>query len=291
MSIIKIETMGYDGIFSHVMSGANVVVRDSITNEPETQQFFLEMGIWKFFKLFVWTTLPTYIIFLPIGIFIFLKNKQWKNIELILLGIISLIPAFYAASRGIDDTRYYFIFYPLFVIISLYFIQWITSRWKIKYFKLIIVAFVIVSSGIFLNFKDDSEYEYEIFHVVRENFAEIEGMNDIHPYSPYFRIMPLHLNNEFPTLRENIGQDIEILRVDDFESIEELFLSDEGKKITHLIVDDSTSRKEFLKEIFTNDEKYSFLEKIYDSSEEGLNHQVKIFKYHPQKFINLDEKR
>jgi len=72
------------------------------------------------------------------------------------------------------------------------------------------------------------------------------------------------LNNEFPTLRENIGQDIEILRVDDFESIEELFLSDEGKKITHLIVDDSTSRKEFLKEIFTNDEKYSFLERGSD---------------------------
>ena len=104
MSIIKIETMGYDGIFSHVIAGANVAVRDSITTEPETQKFFLDMGIWNFLKLFVWTTFPTYIIFFPLGAFVFFKNKNRENIELIFLGI-PFIAIPYPFSK--DDHQYH----------------------------------------------------------------------------------------------------------------------------------------------------------------------------------------
>jgi hypothetical protein len=293
MSIIKIETMGYDGIFSHVIAGANVAVRDSITSEPETQQFFLEMGIWKFFKLFVWTTLPTYIIFFPLGVFIFFKNKKRANIELIILGIISLIPAFYAASRGIEETRYYFIFYPLFIIFSLYFIQWIRDRWRIRYIKLVCVGFVVITSFMFIILKDNNEYESEAFHVVRENFSDIKTVNDLHPYSPYFRAMPLHLSESFPIERNKLIENTVILGIDDFDSIYELFESNEGKEITHLIIDDSSSRKDFLKDLFEDEVKYPFLEKIYDSTEEGLEHHVKIFRFDSAKFINLhtDENR
>ena len=115
-------------------------------------------------------------------------------------------------------------------------------------------------------------------------------MNDIHPYSQYFRIMPLHLNENFPIERASISQDTVILKIDDFDSIEELFDSDEGGEITHLIIDDSSSRKDFLKDLFKDELKYPFLEKIYDSTEQGLKHHVKIFKYDYQQFINLSKK-
>ena len=293
MSIIRIDTMGYDGIFSHVIAGANVVVRDSITTEPETQKFFLDMGIWNFLKLFVWTTFPTYIIFFPLGAFIFFKNKNRENIELIFLGIISLIPALYAASRGIEETRYYFVFYPIFIIFSLYFIEWIRNRWKIKYIKLACVVFIIITSVIFIILKDDRDYESEAFQVVKENFSDIRAVNDLHPYSPYFRAMPLHLSENFPIERNKLIENTVILQINDFDSIYELFESDEGKKITHLIIDDSPSRVDFLKNLFKNEMKYPFLEKTYDSTEQGLEHHVKIFRFDSAKFINLhsDEDR
>ena len=293
MSIIKFETMGYDGIFSHLIAGANVAVRDSITTEPETQKFFLDMGIWNFLKLFVWTTFPTYIIFFPLGAFIFFKNKNRENIELIFLGIISLIPALYAASRGIEETRYYFVFYPIFIIFSLYFIEWIRDRWKIKYMKLACVGFIIITSVIFIILKDDRDYESEAFQVVKENFSDIRAVNDLHPYSPYFRAMPLHLSENFPIERNKLIENTVILQINDFDSIYELFESDKGKKITHLIIDDSPSRVDFLKNLFKNEMKYPFLEKTYDSTEQGLEHHVKIFRFDSAKFINLhsDEDR
>ena len=288
MSIIKIETMGYDGIFSHVIAGANVAVRDSITTEPETQKFFFDVGIWNFLKLFVWTTFPTYIIFFPLGAFVFFKNKNRENIELIVLGIISLIPAFYAASRGIEETRYYFVFYPIFIIFSLYFIEWIRYRWKIKYIKLACVGFIIITSVIFVILKDDRDYESEVFQVVKENFSDIKTVNDLHPYSPYFRVMPLHLSENFPIERNKLIENMVILQINNFDSIYELFESDEGKKITHLIIDDSPSRVDFLKDLFKNEIKYPFLEKTYDSTEQGFEHHVKIFRFDSAKFINLD---
>ena len=289
MSIIKTETMGYDGIFSHVIGGGEVVVRDSINLDPTGQQFHPITGIEKFLRLFVWTMIPTYIIFLPLGFFYFLKNKRTEKTELIILGIFSLVPAFYAASRGIEDTRYYFIFYPLFIIFSLYFIEWIKDKWKIKYIKFACVGLILISSCIFLIIKDDSEYKSEVFHVVKQNFSEMKVINDIHPYSPYFRAMPLHVSESFPLDRDKLIEDILILPVDDFDSIEELFESEDGSKITHLIIDDSPSRKDFLRELFRDETKYPFLEKNYDSIGEGLKYHVKIFKFDPQKFINLNE--
>jgi len=36
-------------------------------------------------------------------------------------------------------------------------------------------------------------------------------------------------------------------------------------------------RKQFLIEIYKNENKYNFLKKIYDSNDEGFNYKLKIF--------------
>ena len=285
MSIIKIETMGYDGIFSHVIGGANVVIYES---KSEVGKIFPIDGTINFFKLLGWILLPTFLIFLPLGIISFFKNKNSKRFELVILSIFSLIPAFYATIRGIEDTRYYFIFFPLLIIFSLSFFEWFTNKWKNKYFKFIFVGFIIITSFGFLSMKDDNMYKSEVFHVVKENFEEIKVVNDIHPYSPYFRTMPLHYSNDFPIEKNQIGNDIVILPIENYDSFYELFNSDVGKTISHIIIDDSETRKDFLQELFTNENKYPFLTKDYDSLEEGLDHHVKIFRFDSAKFINLD---
>ena len=105
--------------------------------------------------------------------------------------------------------------------------------------------------------------------------------------------MPLHLSENFPIERNKLIENTTILQINDFDSIYELFESDEGKKITHLIIDDSPSRIDFLKDLFKNEMKYPFLEKTFDSTEQGLEHHVKIFRFNSEKFINLhtDEDR
>ena len=53
MSIVKIETMGYDGIFSHVGSGIEVATQNNFLNQDvDEQKFFPYVGLINLLKLF-----------------------------------------------------------------------------------------------------------------------------------------------------------------------------------------------------------------------------------------------
>ena len=66
-------------------------------------------------------------------------------------------------------------------------------------------------------------------------------------------------------------------------SLNDFILSGKGKGLSHLVIDDNLNRPNYLKDIFENEEKYLFLEKIFDSKNQSLNYKVKIFK------INFNE--
>ena len=83
MSIVKIETMGYDGIFSHVGSGIEVATQNNFLNQDvDEQKFFPYVGLINLLKLFGWILIPSFFTFLPIGIFFLFKNRENKKIEL-----------------------------------------------------------------------------------------------------------------------------------------------------------------------------------------------------------------
>jgi hypothetical protein len=59
--------------------------------------------------------------------------------------------------------------------------------------------------------------------------------------------------------------------------------------VTHIVTDENSNRAEFLKDVFKNEEKYSYLTKIYDSSEHGYEYHLKIFQIDYEKFEHVKE--
>ena len=62
-----------------------------------------------------------------------------------------------------------------------------------------------------------------------------------------------------------------------FETMEGYFEFGESQGLTHLVLDNSNLGNRYLQDIFQNEQKYSFLNKIYDSSESGYNVHIKVF--------------
>ena len=102
---------------------------------------------------------------------------------------------------------------------------------------------------------------------------------------------------EFPILKSNfkkLGNDMKhcvnihacenIIWIKSNNIIEFLQNSKE-KGITHLVIDNKEKRRAvFVNDIFENEQNFSYLIKIYDSKEEQLSYQVKIFKINYDKF-------
>ena len=59
--------------------------------------------------------------------------------------------------------------------------------------------------------------------------------------------------------------------------------------LTHIIADKNPNRPEFLKDVFNNGEKFPYLIKIYDSSEQGYEYHLKIFRIDYEKFQPMTE--
>ena len=72
-------------------------------------------------------------------------------------------------------------------------------------------------------------------------------------------------------------------------SLNEFIVYGEREGLTHIVVDDNQNRSEFLKDVFGNEEKYVYLNKIYDSSEHGYDYHLKIFRIDYEKFESVKE--
>ena len=73
-----------------------------------------------------------------------------------------------------------------------------------------------------------------------------------------------------------------------FYSLNEFIVYGEREGLTHIVVDDNQNRSEFLKDVFGNEEKYVYLNKIYDSSEHGYDYHLKIFRIDYEKFESME---
>ena len=111
-------------------------------------------------------------------------------------------------------------------------------------------------------------------------------VNKYHPESLFIKsfdlpqkwsdLISFHKNAERSDI-EDMPHKITRIEPSEFESVESLILEND-KKLSHLIVDSMDNRPEFLKDIFENEEKYSYLIKEWDSKNEGFTYHVKIFK-------------
>ena len=290
VSILRNEQMETNGITDRISSG---IMHVSSTNQNTLSNIisFFVNGFINMIKFLGWSQIPYFILFVPIGFILFLKNLQFKQKTLLVIGLGLIIPSLYAYSVSALDSRYLFALYPIFTVISLYSIRYFFIKFKAQKIFLILIFSIILSSSIFyLIWKDiDSEHELEAYNLAFEVSKIAKIVNAYPPESSYLPIISLIEINDFPIKSEDyLKKRFVNFHYDKINSLQEML--EEGRKMgmTHLVIDEKESRAVYLKEIFNNEEKYPYLIKEFDSKSSGYTYHLKVFKIDYEKIIRLN---
>lgn len=276
----RINATGHDGIISHILDGPKIISKTIAGHEIGNDRVDIKNSLINSISFIAWITIPIWIIFLPYGIIKYFRKSDQNKSILLLFSVILVLPALYAYSRDFHETRYLYILFPLFSIISLYSIQKVYEIKNSKIiFVLIIFGIIFLSIGWLEYSLIDREYEQEAF-ILSLKIKEITtGINEFYPESAYFQFV--NLNEKFPILKNQITNEHNIILISQYNEIEELLLNEKSNGLTHIVIDESqisnNLRQEFLIEIYKNENNYTFLKKIYDSSDDGFNYKLKVF--------------
>lgn len=300
MSMYRIEATGYDSLFMRVSGTAS-----TISSEPHNDVKIptrIVTGLINYPKYLGWDLIPVFILFAPIG-FILLICKKIENKTIVITTLISMsVPAFYAYSAPIPETRYFYFLYPLFCILSLFTIEKITNLFSHQNLTLIAIAIIIIFvSTTFLHYQmstiENERYALLVAKIVSEHTT---GINQYYPEDRYIEAVIIPSNNSdfkilFKNERKNkipvidtIPGRIMLIDTKGYDSIEEYIKNSRDKGLTHLVTDGKPIRQEFLNDVFYHEEQYPYLSKEFDAIENGYAFTLKIFKINYDKFDELN---
>jgi hypothetical protein len=289
MTYERLQATGQDGLVSHMVAG--VKAHEYLLEHSETGSNYyietLQQTAVYLAQYLGWVMIPNFVFFVPIGILVFLKINRNKIkdphiIALSLFVLTMLIPASYAYSRGYQEPRYLLILFPVFCMISAFTIKQALN--KIKRFTLVflIVVFVgiLIGSLIYVESRglDNSHQKEAYLSAIKIS----ELVNGINTYSEFKYVRTTYLfNQEFPTLKNMMTEMPKIIPYDEKSSFTEYILQNKEAGLTHIVTDglftsDSEIEKT-LNDVFTHEESYQYLRKVYDSSDDGFKYQVKVF--------------
>jgi len=296
-----IPGQGHDSFVSHGVIQPLEVYRT--TNENNQSEFIsmIVKGCYNLIQYFGWIMIPLFTILTPIGLLILLKNRNHKKIAIIISLIFMLLPAFYAYSRGIHDTKYLYVLYPILslaAVITLYEIQNRIKRPKI--IGIFTICFIFLACVGFIDYQNlNYEHEIEAYKIAQEISNISDGVNTYYPESKYLGVSTLH-DYKFPLTKDSISdwgskEFGDYRTINDFNSLEEFILEfnpekiycteiqissntcNENRVLTHIVVDDKDSQPEFLKEIY-NGNIPLYLTEEFNSKEYGYDYDVKVYK-------------
>ena len=190
----------------------------------------------------------------------------------------------------VSDLRLMLILYPLFVILSLYTIQHLTNKLKLKkIFLVLIVGACLILSVYFLYSNNNSEYEKEVNTFAKYMVNNVQVSNNFYPESGFVYGAWASSNLEFPSLSYSIVYSgPELLDYvknsynyleEEAKTVEEYIILSKEQGLSHLVVDGSDKRSSYFNDLFYNEEKYPYLIKEFDSVQHGYTqYQVKVFK-------------
>ena len=237
-------------------------------------------------KLFGWALIPSFVIFIPLGLIPIFRHFNFPNSLLIIIPIILAIPIIYSTSIA-PDTRYIFALFPIFCVISIFGIKWLRKNFhNEKLFLGLVVASIIVSSMIFLDLKKlDYENDEEAFSIAKDIIVNVKGVNKGSLVVEYLK--PAEIANRWPisSTTEELRNSFEIKRlsINEYTSLEDFVTSGKEKGLTHLILDENQNIPDYLMDVFYNEDEYSYLKNVYDSRNAGYQYHVKLY------VINYDE--
>ncbi len=277
-SIQRIESSGNDHLVGRIIISSSAF-SDQTQNDPN--QIFSKIGesFYIFGGFLGRLMIPYLIIFVPLGIILFLKEKNIQKLLLIIPGFFMILPSLYAYTVPALDSRYLFPILPILCIFGTF--SCMKYFEKIKYKKIgigVIIIIVVVSSILFLNFKSIEIVKEQEFLKLG---IEINKKTDIiffenSPISIFLIASQLSEVKEFPIITSKWLNEDKIKNFD-YNSIEDFFLKIEKNNITHIVIDEEVDNSIILNEIFSNYDKYKNLKEIFDSEESGFKYKIKIF--------------
>ena len=304
MIFVRIETMGFDGIFSHSVAAIQVssgILPGNTLNPIESISLLIKSAALSIF--------PIFFIFLPLGFFAFFRNRNFDKYTILLFLIFMLVPIIYASSRGILEPRYFLTLFPILSLFSIYTVKEITRKFdKTKLISIIIGVTVLSLSIVYLDYtKLDYQHELDAYHIGLEIHKRTSLINEYPPEDKYVHNKAQIFWNlgTFPVLQSETEGKVKVIRTDDhatcakenelesgcrqydYASLNEFINNGKKHGLTHIVADKNPNRPEFLKDVFRDEEKFPYLIKIYDSSEHGYEYHLKIFTIDYEKFESM----
>ena len=320
MMMIRTETMGVDGITSHVSAAMGAVDRHAIQGIPHDQpgatdfpgernQFrlhnFLSVAFSHMFSSLGVIQLPIFVLFFPIGVFFLLrkyviKKISYEHITLILFIIVSSMPILYSHGRDIVDLRYYLILYPVIILICCFGIEKIRHKIRSSILLISIFSFVIVATFAYLEYdKTNYELERESFEITSKALKMADKINAGSLHGGYITVVSMiekwpELDRPNEAKERKISPYSQCKYIDDVvqctdssDSLEDFIKNGKEKGLDHIVIDEVERDPRFIQDVFVNEEKYPYLEKMFDSKKEGYTYYVKIFKINFKEFEKL----
>ena len=234
--------------------------------------------------------IPNFLIFLPFGIIQFFKHRKKETNFIIVFSIVSSIPILYAYIVQAQDTRYLYFLFPIFSLISLYSVRSYVSKFSKKdIVLLIIISGILVGSIGFYEYKKiDYEKERELNEIAKSIPVMPSGLN-FHPTETRY-IGSAEIPDKWPFVFYDEIRKTKVISTSNYENIEN-FISDSRGDLTHIIVDDHIKLPRFLQEVFHNEEKFEYLDKVYDSKNSGFKHHMKLFEINFEKFDSTTDQK
>jgi hypothetical protein len=281
ISMYKTEVSGNDAMFDRVMVGTSQMI--SMVNENQNDDSEIINGLELFIKYLGWIMIPSFLLFVPFGMIQFFRKRTRENNFIIIFLIISSIPIIYACFRQAQDTRYFYFLYPIFCLISLFAVETYISKFtKKNMIILFLIIGILIASVSFYEYKKiDYEKETELNEIAEIISNKVSGIN-FHPTETQY-IRATEIPIKWPFLFFEEDHQIKSISTTNYDNLEGFVLnSREG--LTHLIVDNDSNLPKFLQDVYNNEEKYEYLNKVFDSKDYGFNHHVKVFEINFEKF-------
>lgn len=302
MSMYRIDIIDSDGMFMRISTSSSSFLSEKTTDERNS---YVLNGLENFPKYLGWSFIPIFLVFTPIGTIIIIKQKNFDTLSIIIPSIMISISAVHAYSIPLPDTRYLFPLYPFFIIATIFGIRFFIEKSKnSKIVFFIILSSIIISSAVFLHIKStDYEHELEAYLIDKKITSDFKKFNEFYPESRYLEFSDLPENwkdfqklfdiqrVESVSMRKSITHNFEKISISNFNSIEEFISKNRINGLDHIVADDRETRVDFIKDIFENEENYPYLEKIYDSTNDGFNYHVKVFQINYEKYQNSEKEK
>ena len=278
----RIEVTGNDAIFQRASGETIRILSDS------DHGWTIIAGLELFVKYLGWIMIPNFLVFVPFGIVQFLRKRTKETNFIIIFLIVISIPILYAGIAQAHDTRYFYILYPIFCLVSLFAVETYLTKLPRKNLVLaIMISGILMTSVIFYEYKkNDYEKERELNEIAKIASKTATGLNWHPAVIGYIRAAEIPA--KWPFIFNEEDHKIKAVSASNYEDLES-FISDSRGDLTHLIIDDNPNLPKFLQEVYHSEEKYEYLNKVFDSKDRGFKHQMKIFEIDFKKFDSINE--